>query len=212
MNKPHVHATLIKAWADGAEIEYKSQTGPWMGTGRSGPLWNPYVEYRIKPVPHPQQALIDAWFDGDNAIEYRGTDGVWKLVSANFVRAAYYPRDELSHDGYEFRRPHKWQKEMDALAAGGEVQFRQCRAFTNGPTVPDFIDGYKWHKLPPKFLQWEAWWLAFRIKPEVVERWMNVGSSMAAEFRLHGSVIAPSGRCNLKLTFEDNKLVRAEVL
>lgn len=46
-NPPHKHAELIKAWADGAEIEMKG-TGGWL-TNRS-PLWWADYQYRIKPT------------------------------------------------------------------------------------------------------------------------------------------------------------------
>jgi len=44
--KPHKHAELIKAWADGAEIEIWSCNGWWLETE---PTWNPKDKYRIKP-------------------------------------------------------------------------------------------------------------------------------------------------------------------
>jgi len=44
--KPHKHAELIKAWADGAEIEVKNEDGTWEPTK---PLWHPNNVYRIKP-------------------------------------------------------------------------------------------------------------------------------------------------------------------
>ncbi len=50
--KPHKHAELIKAWADGAEIERL-----WNGTHEKAwlidnePDWNEFDEYRIKPEP-----------------------------------------------------------------------------------------------------------------------------------------------------------------
>lgn len=47
MNKPHKHAELIKAWADGAEIEFKSKTsGRW--TVATWPRWAENIEYRVK--------------------------------------------------------------------------------------------------------------------------------------------------------------------
>ena len=50
MNKPHKHAALIKAWADGAEIEFlpsgSSVWGPY-----TSPCWDWDGEYRIKPKP-----------------------------------------------------------------------------------------------------------------------------------------------------------------
>ena len=48
--KPNKHAELIKAWADGAEIEVKKPDG-W--EIRFSPKWHPDNEYRIKPEPKP---------------------------------------------------------------------------------------------------------------------------------------------------------------
>lgn len=47
MNKPHKHCELIKAWADGAEIQVKV-SGTW-STIASYPTWCEDLEYRIKP-------------------------------------------------------------------------------------------------------------------------------------------------------------------
>lgn len=46
MNKPHKHAELIKAWADGAEIECQTERGMWEPVADPG--WYEEVEYRIK--------------------------------------------------------------------------------------------------------------------------------------------------------------------
>jgi len=43
----HKHATIIKAWADGEEIEFLTSKGVWCEIG-SCPSWS-YDEYRIKP-------------------------------------------------------------------------------------------------------------------------------------------------------------------
>ena len=53
MNKPHKHAEQIKAWADGAEIQYKTAWAPntlciWRDC-INDPQWGDYTEYRIKP-------------------------------------------------------------------------------------------------------------------------------------------------------------------
>jgi len=44
---PHKHAAIIKAWADGEEIEFLTSKGVWCFVG-SCPAWC-YDEYRIKP-------------------------------------------------------------------------------------------------------------------------------------------------------------------
>ena len=47
--KPHVHAELIKAWADGAEVEiFSFANNNWNLS--VNPLWNPAHVYRIKPT------------------------------------------------------------------------------------------------------------------------------------------------------------------
>jgi hypothetical protein len=63
--KPRKHAELIKAWADGAEIELMLHDGwtdcPW-------PEWFTGDEYRIKPEPKPD-IVVSRWVyrDGSTA-------------------------------------------------------------------------------------------------------------------------------------------------
>lgn len=54
MSKPHKHAELIKAWADGAIIQcYDEFHGVWKDRGGPGgnvqPRWIESLDYRIKP-------------------------------------------------------------------------------------------------------------------------------------------------------------------
>ena len=52
MKQPHKHAELIKAWADGAEIQYFDEIDQrWWD--RPNPCWNENKQYRIKPEPKP---------------------------------------------------------------------------------------------------------------------------------------------------------------
>ena len=51
--KPHKHADLIKAWADGAEIEVKSEHTCHKWELHKNPAWVEGHEYRIKPEPKP---------------------------------------------------------------------------------------------------------------------------------------------------------------
>ena len=48
----HKHADLIKAWADGAEIEFRWGDEEWVAT--SYPEWNLLAQYRIKPELKPE--------------------------------------------------------------------------------------------------------------------------------------------------------------
>lgn len=45
--KPRKHAELIKAWADGATIQYFEASLGWIDTD---PLWGSNHKYRIKPA------------------------------------------------------------------------------------------------------------------------------------------------------------------
>jgi hypothetical protein len=51
--KPHVHAALIKAWADGAIIQVNGVDGSWVDVLNNRPHWIDNMEYRIKPEPEP---------------------------------------------------------------------------------------------------------------------------------------------------------------
>lgn len=51
MNKKHKHAEVIKAWADGAEIQASYKGGPWINFDE--PSWCPETDFRIKP-PAPK--------------------------------------------------------------------------------------------------------------------------------------------------------------
>ncbi len=61
MNKPHKHAELIKAWADGAEIEVRADHSDiWEAI--ESPRWFKCLEYRIKPQPK----IVKAYMHYDN--------------------------------------------------------------------------------------------------------------------------------------------------
>ena len=55
MKTPHKHAELIKAWANGAEIEYMGGEGVWHTT--HAPTWVIDGIYRIKPETKPDVVL-----------------------------------------------------------------------------------------------------------------------------------------------------------
>lgn len=51
MRTPHLYAELIKAWADGAEIEAYQGGNSWKYVPT--PVWSLGTTYRIKPEPKP---------------------------------------------------------------------------------------------------------------------------------------------------------------
>jgi hypothetical protein len=153
---PHVHAAVIKAWVDGAEIQVKLAGGSvWLDCSPTG--WFRNCEYRVKPPP-----------------------------------------------------PHKWQKEMDAYAAGKVVQWRAAAS-----SVPAFR---KWQDCVPGVAGTPHWYTQYsneyRIKPEPVVHYLSVDvrGSNNVLYHIEQGPPTPHNCTNLKLTFEDGKLIGAEVL
>jgi hypothetical protein len=70
MKTPHVHAEVIKAWADGAEIEWFSKENKeWIKD--NCPLFLEASQYRIKPEPKPDIVRyfgVDNWHGSDERI------------------------------------------------------------------------------------------------------------------------------------------------
>ena len=100
MKTPHKHADIIKAWADGAEVQCKNNCDPtWKDMGPH-PCWFDGIQYRIKPEPKPDVVyygvfsecggnILDACFtkindDGDHIkLTFDGETG--KLKSAEVL-------------------------------------------------------------------------------------------------------------------------------
>ena len=69
--KPHKHAELIKAWADGAEIEVK-HTANQLWWDAKPPLWDLDYKYRIKPV-EKKKVIRYLWAYGTETYRYQGS-------------------------------------------------------------------------------------------------------------------------------------------
>ena len=78
--KQHKWHKEIKAWADGAVIEFLTEDG-WLNAG--DPEWNEDSEYRIKPQPKEPQYLY-IWFEPNY-----GTSYITKNKSVDTVPAGY---------------------------------------------------------------------------------------------------------------------------
>lgn len=80
MATPHKQAALIKAWADGAEIQYSIGAGGWKDC--SPPSWSETLVYRVKPAPKPdfmRYTYIDSSVDRSNTMwgpKYRENENV----------------------------------------------------------------------------------------------------------------------------------------
>lgn len=93
--KPHKHAELIKAWADGAEIEVKTNMFGWATI--DSPTWAGDAEYRIKPKPKhwyeniPPQGILCWVWDGEETkkkyivqIVLRKGESEWYVTQSNW--------------------------------------------------------------------------------------------------------------------------------
>lgn len=50
--KPHPHAEVIKAWADGCEVQFwHGPTETWEDVTVRNPPWSESTKYRVKPEP-----------------------------------------------------------------------------------------------------------------------------------------------------------------
>lgn len=72
MNKPHKHCELIKAWADGAEIQYRHSSLDWADCDELIG-WYKETEYRIKPREFEQYAWYPVMREGvDLILRFQG--------------------------------------------------------------------------------------------------------------------------------------------
>jgi len=70
--KPHKHAEVIKAWADGAVIQYRDEGGFWADVTTGTPTFRVERHYRIKPAPKwPRTTMSDRALE----IAYTGHEG-----------------------------------------------------------------------------------------------------------------------------------------
>ncbi len=88
----HKHAELIKAWADGAQIQGKSEYVEWRDLRH--PSWDKSWQYRIKPEPKPDVVKylicgLKSWVEVDDQVGHECIkiviDGKGKLKSAEVV-------------------------------------------------------------------------------------------------------------------------------
>jgi len=117
--KPHVHAALIKQWADGVEIEYfDTYKKCWIPTVL-GPAWDPGMRYRIKD---PYRELKEAAADPNKEIRLLKSDGNGKhspWQSAGYGWEWVFPPEE-----YEIRDKPDPYAELKAAAKDPTKQIR----------------------------------------------------------------------------------------
>lgn len=176
MNKPHKHADLIKAWAEGKPVEvFDPSVAGWVGPLGPLHLWRDASEYGLAPSIRRWQKEREAFARGER-IQWRSTckqhaGMAWIDVPAQspLMGPAF---DEPTN---EFRIPHKWQTEMDAHARGETVQYRDF-----GPWADLFYRGKDWVDFDRNTDPNPVWATTatreYRIKPKIVKTRVRVAA------------------------------------
>lgn len=94
------------------------------------------------------------------------------------------------------RKPHKWAEVIKAWADGKLIQ----RQVNN-----DGWDDWRYKDTPP----FDALYIEWRVKPEPVETYHFVEYMGEGDVEMYSS---ENLKANLRLIFEDKKLVKAEVI
>lgn len=101
MRKPHKHAEVIKAWADGAQIQTRdpSFSNPtWTNCNPDRISWDLDYEYRVKPTPivrfapvmkTPKQRLVQGY--GVTSLECAKKQGDEHHVLLGVLRIEFDP-------------------------------------------------------------------------------------------------------------------------
>ena len=91
--KPRMWADVIKAWADGAEVQYRIQVssgnwGPWMSTTLPAFSFSLTKEYRVKPEqePHKWQLQKEAFLAGKKVYFRHVAENVQHLLTPYFIK------------------------------------------------------------------------------------------------------------------------------
>lgn len=119
MSKPHPHAELIKAWADGAEIEVHIPHVGWVPV-RQRCSWNPGHTFRIKPDPYA--VFKEALARGERV------DVRLKGLRPGYGWEEMTPRTHAEgmncfSDRHEHRIALPWQDERDAHDRGEAIEY-----------------------------------------------------------------------------------------
>lgn len=74
MGTPHIHAEIIKAWADGKQIQWQDSVGTWRNVNEQHPIWCTDTAYRVKPETIRYRVALfkdvdEGWTDSANSQE-----------------------------------------------------------------------------------------------------------------------------------------------
>lgn len=81
------HCEMIKAWAEGATIQYSANNGnSWTTCTGRVPAWEDSFQYRVKPIEYPKSTLN--YVDLCAIVSQAATESSNEGVSTRIARAA----------------------------------------------------------------------------------------------------------------------------
>lgn len=90
MRTPHKHAEVIKAWADGAQVQWLNPEAGWTDCDGYQPNWSVSNQYRIKPEPRKGWYRVALFrpVPGIGPLQIVFTDGVEEMTpyAEGFIR------------------------------------------------------------------------------------------------------------------------------
>lgn len=112
--KPRKHAELIKAWADGAEIQFMDSRNNWHDCANVPPSFNDVVIYRVKPTKPAETKKVSV---GGRMVNLPVTElpeiGVAYWVVSNSTSMFRFCRNES--DKKQFENLGVFESEQDAI-------------------------------------------------------------------------------------------------
>ena len=139
MNKQHKHAELIKAWADGAEIEwYDEYHNQYFNC--TNPNWRDNTKYRIKPKPkwekRQEVPLFYEMYDCYIPQKIHDLDTIHQFV-AEFETDWDNQHYEVLKSNVGYQRWHAkfdlcWPFSVCAIRMSKECAEKLCKMLNNG--------------------------------------------------------------------------------
>lgn len=196
MSKPHVHAELIKAWADGAEVQvYLAHS--WVDS--RVPAWVEDGKYRIKPDPFAE--FKEALARGERV------DARLKGLPPGVGWFELRPDNKTWRCNGEYRVAKPWQDERDAYDRGETIE-------TRGRLFEDWVPGWTTlsSDMPPVWAPRQQ----YRVKPKAITETFAVGALMQWSPEPHDGITARPSPFNipaiaLDITYAEGKVTNVKV-
>lgn len=134
MGTKHKHADKIIAWANGADIQYRSPQGRIFNDDKT-PYWDAPGEFRVKRVFEDwQQKLIDAATEG-KVVQY------YSRVQSAWIPSALYVQIQTGYDihSYGFAEQDRYRikpEEVEPTVHIDQLTLTGTRTLSTGETEP----------------------------------------------------------------------------